>query len=233
MRLSRESFLKRFDTSILEPQISDQDLEKFVARCKIYADYFAGIAFNPHQVPLATRLLRDTGIHVATVVAYPLGGLPMEVKAEQVKEAVEIGAKQVDVCMAVEALLAGDYEYVERDARVVARAAEGKVESLSLIPNTAWLNAEQQLQAARIARDVRATYKTNTGFGLVTEPEHVKLIRDRFGEFPRIMVSGGCRTVEDALAFFDAGADMIATSTPFQIFEGMQVLLKWQDGEEA
>ena len=35
----------------------------------------------------------------------------------------------------------------------------------------------------------------------------------------QVMASGGVRTAEDAMAMVEAGADRIATSTPFRILE--------------
>lgn len=228
-KISRRNFKKRFDTSVIEPHITDRDVHIFIEQCKEFAYFFAGLAFNLHQIPLAVELLKGSGIHVAAPLAYPLGGLPTEIKKAQVEFAIDAGVQQIDVCMAVEALLVGDYEYVEKDIAAVVDTANAMIESISFIPSTYCLTREQQLMAARIVKDVGATYKTNAGFGPVTLPEDVRLIREELGNLPEIMVSGGCRTVEDALAFFDAGANKIATSTPFEIFKGLEDLLFWQD----
>jgi len=228
MMLSPTVFRKRFDTSIIEPQATDKEVEAFILRCMPYAEFFAGLAFNIHQIPLAVSLLEGTGIGVAAPLAYPLGGLPTEIKLGQVEYALAHGATQIDVCMAIEALRMNDFRSAERDASEVVAAAKGKVEQISLIPDTGYLTKEQQLAAAQIVYDLDVTYKTNTGFGLVTKVEDVRLVRDKFGERPHIMVSGGCRTLEEAVMFFDAGANKIATSSPFSIFDALNTMLRWQ-----
>jgi len=231
MELKKEFFQRRFDTSIIEPQASDADVEVFIRRCLEHAEYFAGLAFNIHQVPLALKLLKGTGIGVAAPLAYPLGGLPTELKVEQVMIARSMGAQQIDVCMALEALRANDFNLAEQDAAAVVDAAADAFESISLIPNTAYLTPEQQKGAAAIVKRLSATYKTNAGFGPVTTLENVLLVRKEYGDLPKIMVSGGCRSAEQALAFFDAGADKIATSTPLEIFKGFETLSRWAGQE--
>jgi deoxyribose-phosphate aldolase len=226
-----ERLKRRFDTSIIEPQASDADVEAFIDRCLTRADYFAGLAFNLHQVPLALKRLEGKGIAVAAPLAYPLGGLPTELKVEQVRMARDMGAQQIDVCMALEALRANNFALVEQDAAAVVEAAGDAFESISLIPNTAFLIPEQEKAAAGIVKRLGATYKTNAGFGPVTTLENVLLVRREYGETLKIMVSGGCRTAEQALAFFEAGADKIATSTPFEIFWGLEILGRWETRE--
>jgi deoxyribose-phosphate aldolase len=231
MELKKEFLHRRVDTSIIEPQASDADVEMFIRRCLEHAEYFAGLAFNLHQVPLALRLLKGTGIGVAAPLAYPLGGLPTELKVEQVKIAREMGVQQIDVCMTLEALCANDFKLTEQDAAAVVDAAGGAFESVSLIPNTAYLSPEQQKAAAAIVKRLSATYKTNAGFGPMTTLENVLLVRRECGDLPNIMVSGGCRTAEQALAFFEVGANKIATSTPFEIFKGFEALHRWAEQE--
>jgi deoxyribose-phosphate aldolase len=138
-----------------------------------------------------------------------------------------MGAQQIDVCMALEALRADDFSLAEQDAVAVVEAAGGAFESISLIPNTAYLTPAQQRAAAAIVKRLSATYKTNAGFGPTTTLENVLLVRRQCGDTPKIMVSGGCRSAEQALAFFEAGADKIATSTPFEIFKGFETLGRW------
>ncbi len=225
--ITSEQFARRFDTSIIEPQASDAEVEAFIGRCLTEAEYFAGIAFNLHQVPMAVARLSGTGIAVAAPLAYPLGGLPTELKVEQVRMAKEMGVQQIDVCMALEALRANDFALAEQDAAAVVEAAGDAFETVSLIPNAAYLNPEQQKAAAAIVKKLGATYKTNAGFGPETTLDQVLLVRKEFGRSVKVMVSGGCRSAEQALAFFEAGADKIATSTPFEIFKGLAILGRW------
>ena len=159
------------------------------------------------------------------MVAYPFGCLPTELKVAQAEYAVKHGAHQIDMCMAFGAFMSRRYDFVKKDIESVVKAVSGKVKTVSVIPNTAYLTVEGKLLACKIIREAGADFvKTNTGFGFVTEAEEVRLIREEVGDTMKIMASGGVRTLEQALAMFEAGADRVATSTPFQIFEAQTKL---------
>jgi deoxyribose-phosphate aldolase len=226
MMLSKDFFKKRFDTSLIEPQISDDDFIEFIEKCIPYADFFAGIASNLHQLPILVEHLKGTGIGAAGPVAYPLGNLPTEIKILQIEEAIEAGANQVDVVMKIEALRVDDFDSVWEDAEAVVKCGRGRLKSISLIPNTANLTKGQKIKVAEMVNDLGAVYKTNTGFGLVTTLEDIHIVREAIGDKMEIMVSGGCRTTEKAIEFFNAGVNKIATSTPIDIFEGFNRLLE-------
>lgn len=224
--ISIEGFKKRFDTSLIEPDATDKEVVSFIEKCKKYAQCFAAVAFNVHQIPLAVEQLRGTGIEVCVPIAYPLGGLPVELAVSQVEYAMECGARQIDVCMPLDALRAGEYDFVQKYIETIVKATRGTMKNISFIPNIAYLSVEEKKLAARLIRDGGGTIiKTNTGFGLVTKVEEVRLLKEEVGSAVEIMASGGIRNVEEALEMFGAGADKIATSTPFEVFEGLDRVL--------
>ena len=225
-RISKGEFWKRFDTSLIESDATDREVVHFIEKCKEYAQYFAAVAFNVHQVPLAVEQLKGSGIEVCVPIAYPLGGLPLELVLSQVEYAMECGARQIDVCMPFDAFKSGEYEFVKKYLRTVVQAAEGSMKNISFIPNIAYLSNDEKKLAAMLIRDCGGTIiKTNTGFGLVTKVEEVRLLKEVVGNAVEIMASGGVRSVEEALEMFWAGADKIATSTPFEVFEGLDRVL--------
>jgi deoxyribose-phosphate aldolase len=228
MRFSREFFSKRFDSSIIEPTASDEAVINFIRRCKEFSHYFAALAFNLHQIPLAAQQLRGSDIRVCAVIAYPLGCLPYELKVLQAKYAVEKGAHQLDICINVGLLKSGKYDSVRREIESVVKAVREADTDISIIPNIAYLTKEEKIVACKIIKESGATiFKTNTGFGLITTVEDIKLVKRELGNHLQIMVGGGVRSIEDATAMFEAGADKIATSTPFQIFYGIERYIKY------
>ena len=129
--LYKEWFYKRFDTSLINPDATDEDVVKFVAHCKEWSEMFAGLAFNVHHVSLAKKLLKGTDIKVCAPIAYPLGNLPTEIKIAQSKNAIKNGATQLDIVMAVDALIENDFDTARKDAEEIVKAVGSKVESLS------------------------------------------------------------------------------------------------------
>lgn len=224
----KDTFKKRFDTSLIEPCATDNDVKKFVQKCKEYSDYIAGVAFNPSHLPLGAKLLRDTDIDVVAIVAYPVGGLPTDVKVKYAKHAIEHGANQIDMFMNLNAFKSRKYEKVKEDIQAVLNVVKGKIRNLSVIPATIYLTDEEKKLAARLIVEAGATIiKTNDGFGAITTVKDVRLIKEEVGDSIKIMASGGVFTAKLALEMFNAGADLIATANPFKIINELEKLHRW------
>lgn len=223
--LKKESYFKRFDTSLIHAEASDNDLINFIDKCIEIEDFLAGIAFNVHHIPLAAKLLKGTNLKICAPIAYPLGGLPTEIKIKQAQSAVDNGATQLDIVMAIEALLDNDFDKAQRDANDIVEKLSNKVESLSLIANISYLSKEQKTKAFEIVMKSGAdVFKTNTGFGLITDSKDIAMIREKFGPAMKIMVSGGVRNSVQATQMFEAGANIIATGSIFEIVKELDAL---------
>ena len=203
------------DTSIVEPDASENEVTEFVNEMKHFP--FAGIAVDLYYLPLLVKLLKGTDIDAIGTVSYPLGGVPTRVKVEQVKWAVKNGADEMDVVMNVSAFRSGKYDAVEKEIGAVVEAAEGRI--VKIIPMTCFLTPEEIKRIGRICKGAGAIFiKTCSGFGQVTKYNDVKIIKDDLGDSFRVMVAGGVRNADIALQFIKVGVDRIATSTPSDIF---------------
>jgi deoxyribose-phosphate aldolase len=167
---------------------------------------------EPSQVRFARPILSDLGQTLVTVIAYPLGAMTTETKVLQAEQALEDGADELDIAMDLSAFRSGDEGRVVDDLRAVRRLAGDRV--VKAIYYSALLDDEESIRAAELALRAGITFlKTNPGYGNVTTPHHVELIKHRFGSRLRVMASGGVRTHAEALAMVAAGADRIATSS--------------------
>src|SRR5689334_13462897 len=73
----------------------------------------AALCIYPNLVPTAAARLRGTGVKVASVAtAFPSGHSPIELKVAEVREAVEMGADEVDMVIDRGAFLSGRYAKV-------------------------------------------------------------------------------------------------------------------------
>ena len=78
---------------------------------------FVSVCVNPTYVRLCSDLLKGSDVKVCTVVGFPLGATPPEVKVFETQKAVKDGATEVDMVINVGALKSRDYEAVERTSR--------------------------------------------------------------------------------------------------------------------
>ena len=83
----------------------------------------AAVCVYPAMVPYAVQATEGTAVKVASVATYfPSGQAPLEVKLEDVRRVVEMGADEVDMVIDRGAFLAGDYLRVFEEIRAVKEA---------------------------------------------------------------------------------------------------------------
>ena len=84
-----------------------------------------------------------------------------------------------------------------------------------------YLTDEEKLKMCEIALKVRPDYiKTSTGFGTSGATlEDVRLMKKAVGDKIKVKAAGGIRTLDDALAYIEAGAERIGTSAGVKIIE--------------
>ena len=196
------------DYTNLKPDATRADIEEL---CKIANERgYANVCVNGAYVALCRQLLRGSGVGVACVVGFPLGASTTEVKAFEAAKAVEDGADEIDMVMAVGALKGGDFDYVAKDIAAVKHACGV---TLKVIIEECLLTDEQIAEAARICvRSGADIVKTSTGFSKAGATLHaIEIIKANCGGLG-IKAAGGIRDAETARAFIEAGATRIGAS---------------------
>lgn len=196
------------DYTNLKPDATRADIEEL---CKIAKERgYANVCVNGAYVALCRQLLRGSGVGVACVVGFPLGASTTEVKAFEAAKAVEDGADEIDMVMAVGALKDGDLDYVAKDIAAVKHACGV---TLKVIIEECLLTDEQIAEAAKICvRSGADIVKTSTGFSKAGATLHaVEIIKANCGDLG-IKAAGGIRDAETARAFIEAGATRIGAS---------------------
>jgi deoxyribose-phosphate aldolase len=207
------------DHTLLRPDATRSEIEKL---CREAAEYrFASVCVNPQWVRLCAGLLRNSGVQVCTVVGFPLGANETEIKALETRRAVQQGATEIDMVIAVGALKSGDERLVYQDITAVRRESLG-VACLKVIIEAALLTEAEKVSACTLAKDAGADYvKTSTGFakGGATV-EDVRLMRRVVGRGLGVKAAGGIKDRAAADAMIAAGANRIGASAGVKILAG-------------
>lgn len=228
MKLDGSQLDRKLYLSWIEPQISDGYLAALIDDHLQISHYLAGIAINNHQIPLASEWLKDCGIKTIGTVAYPLGGLPLDLKVAQIEELIQMGADQVDVIVSMNSILENDMNTIENEINTLYDIRTDH--PLCLIINTPWLNQKQLINTVQLIQSTQKfIIRTTTGYGMTTDRTVVKSIRKKFGDRLKIIVSGGCDNTGSALDFIQAGADGIYVNDLFSIIEGFVTLNAFQE----
>ncbi|MFI5182655.1 MAG: deoxyribose-phosphate aldolase [Thermoanaerobaculia bacterium] len=210
--------LARFiDHTLLRADATYADIDKL---CDEAAQFgFASVCVNPVFVKRCAARLAGRSSVVCTVVGFPLGAIPGEMKALEARRAVREGASEIDMVIAIGALKSGDLRTVEEDIRAVAEAAHDGGAILKVILETALLTDEEKVAGCVAARKARAEFvKTSTGFstGGATARD-VALMAQAVDRKLGVKASGGIRSAEDAQKLIAAGATRIGASVGVKI----------------
>ncbi len=207
------------DHTLLRADATQEQIAQLCYEARKYG--FAAVCVNPTYVKLCSQLLKGSPVHVCTVVGFPLGATPPEVKAYEAQQAIDDGATEVDMVINIGALKSKDYALVERDIASVARTSHAGKAVLKVILETALLTDEEKVIASQLAQVAGADYvKTSTGFGPGGATVHdVELMRRAVGPEMGIKAAGGIRSYEDAKAMVAAGATRIGASASVKILQ--------------
>ena len=178
---------------------------------------FASVCINPVFVRYASEVLNKEMPKVCTVVGFPLGADPTELKFAESRYLIHQGADELDMVINISALKEGDNKYVQFEIERVVDAADGNC--VKVIIETCLLTSEEKKIASEIAVAAGASFiKTSTGFSSsgATE-EDVKLIRKSVGLDIGVKASGGIKTLSILNRLIEAGANRIGTSNAISI----------------
>ena len=159
-------------------------------------------------------------LNVCTVIGFPLGYNPSDVKAAEARQAIAEGAGEIDMVVNLGDVKAGEFERVTDEIRLLKKEAGDKV--LKVIIETCYLTDEEKIALCRCVTEGGADFiKTSTGFGTGgATMNDIELLKAHIGPGVRVKASGGIRTAEDILAYLEAGVDRIGASGAVSAFEG-------------
>lgn len=205
---------KFIEQTILKPDTAAADVRRICEDAKRHG--FAGVCIPPFFVREARRLLDDMSpkTKVVTVVGFPMGYSAIAAKSEEIKRATEDGADEIDAVINIAAVKSGAWNHVANDIEALALATNLRGRTLKLILECGLLSADEIAKVAELAASSRVAWlKTGTGFhGHPATPEMVRQLRALTPAHIKIKAAGGIRTLADAQALLDAGADRIGTS---------------------
>jgi deoxyribose-phosphate aldolase len=213
--------LARFiDHTLLKPDASAADIDKI---CDEAAEHhFASVCVNPTWVRRAAVRLRDTDVAVASVIGFPFGATPSDVKAYEARRAIRDGAREIDMVINIGALKSGKYDVVRDDIARVSDACHESGAINKVIIEAALLSDAEKIIASRLALEAKADMvKTSTGYakGGATIFD-VALMRETVGPKMGVKAAGGIRTAEDVQEMIAAGATRIGASAGVKIVSG-------------
>ncbi len=215
--LTPKSLATVIDHTLLKP---DATREQIVRLCEEAVQHGFACAFvQPTWTALAAGIVHGSAVKVGVPVGFPQGVNFTSVKRFEALEALKLGAHDIDMVLNIGALKTGDHALVESDIRGVAEVTHAHGGILKVILETSLLTLEEKLISCQLAVNAGADFvKTSTGFaGGGATIDDIALMRGVVGEKIGVKASGGVRTLADAIAMIEAGANRIGTSAGLAI----------------
>lgn len=212
--LTLAELAQMFDHSLLQPQLTDADLD---AGCRVAVEYkVASVCIKPYALPLAAKLLAGTGVRVGTTIGFPHGGHRTDVKVFESGRAMDDGATELDMVVNIGKVLSGDWKTVAADIKAVVDAAHARSAKVKVIFENALLKDAHKIELCRICGDAGADWvKTSTGYAETGATlEDLRLMRQHSPAHVQVKAAGGVRTFERLLEVRAIGVSRVgATAT--------------------
>ena len=198
------------DLTNLSKVATADDIIKLCDDAKKY--HFPVVCVSPYYVKAASNYLKGSTTEVCTVIGFPNGYSTKETKQYEAINAIENGAKEIDMVININALKNKDYDYVKDEIETIRDSIDGKV--LKVIIETCLLTDDEIIKMTEICNETFVNFiKTSTGFDKEGATIHdIELIKKHKNDVLEIKASGGIKTMEDAIKFIEAGASRIGTS---------------------
>ncbi|MGP1433478.1 MAG: deoxyribose-phosphate aldolase [Catonella sp.] len=159
---------------------------------------------------------------ICTVIGFPNGYATTASKVFMAKDAVNNGAKEVDMVINIGWLKDKKYDELEAEIKAIKEAVGSLV--LKVIIETCLLTDEEKIKMCEIVTKAGADYiKTSTGFSTAGATfDDVKLFSEHVGENVKIKAAGGIASLDDAYKFLELGADRLGTSRIVKLVKGQE-----------
>ena len=215
--MTDKEILARVDHTLLKADAKKRDIERICNEALEY--HTASICINPCYIEYAVGILGDK-IPVCTVIGFPLGAMTTRAKVFEAKDAVEKGAKEVDMVINIGKAKDGDFAYIEDEIRQIKQAVGDHV--LKVIIEPCLLTDEEKIRLCHRVVNAGADFiKTSTGFSTGGATFHdVELFAENCKGGCKIKAAGGIKTREDMEKFIALGADRLGTSSAIKILYG-------------
>ena len=170
----------------------------------------AALCIYPRLVPTAVEALKGSGVHVASVAtAFPSGQSSLEVRLQEIRDAVAAGADEIDIVISRGAFLAGDDETVFEEV-ALSKEAAGSAHVKTILETGELATYDRIRRASLIAMAAGSDFiKTSTGKiapaatlpSALVMAEAIRDFADLTGRKVGLKVAGGIRASRDAIRY--------------------------------
>ncbi len=227
-----EACFSMMDLTSLKTNDTPASITKLVNKVNELQEHYpesplpASICVYSNFAGVVKSLRKTEDLHVTVVSAcFPSAQSFLDVKLLECRMAVEQGADEVDIVLALNSFLAGDYEAASNEIKQVrktideAAAAQGRSVTLKVILETGLLGAAENVaNASFLAMEAGADFiKTSTGkvevnatpFAAYVMCECIRKYYEATGKKIGFKPAGGMSAAKDALTYYSIAGSVL------------------------
>lgn len=201
--------LGHVDHTLLKPEATWAQIKTLCDEAMEFS--CASVCIPPCYVKQAVEYAAGN-LKICTVIGFPNGYATMASKVFETKDAVENGASELDMVLNIGMVKDRKWQALTEEIQAVKAACLGR--PLKVIVEACLLSEMEKLRLCQVVAQAGADYlKTSTGFSVGgATREDVALFRENLPAQVKIKAAGGIRTLADAQAFLELGADRLGAS---------------------
>ena len=197
------------DHAVLNPAMTPEEVRAAI-QLGIDNDVYS-VCVQPRDIETALSMCKGTNTLVSCVLDFPHGCGGAASKRAAARLYAEMGVQEIDMVMNYGAAKGGDWAAVREEIFGVVEEAHARGVLVKVIFETCELSEDCIRQGVDVCVDVDADFvKTSTGFAAKgATPEAVMTMVSQAAGRVRVKASGGIRTLEDARAYVEMGAERL------------------------
>lgn len=220
MQYSYTELSKMIDHSLLNPTLTEQQLESGIALALAYD--VASVCIMPFYHKRTVELLTGSTVVPSSVVGFPHGGNTTKTKLIESEQLIEDGCGELDMVINISRALTGDWSYVTHEIDAIVKLAHAAERKVKVIFENCYLNQEQKIGLCKICCDLGADWvKTSTGYGTGgATMEDLQLMIDNVTAPVQVKAAGGVRDCDALVKVKQMGVTRVGASrTPEMLDE--------------
>lgn len=212
-----EQIAKMIDHSLLNPELTDEQLE---SGCRVALEYnVASVCIKPYYLLRCAELLAASTVAPSTVIGFPHGGHATAIKLEEAEQALEDGGRELDFVVNIGKVLSEDWSFVRQEIQVVVGCTHQSGALVKVIFENCYLEESHKIRLCEICGEAGADFvKTSTGYGSGGATlEDLKLMRKHSPPQVQVKAAGGVRTLEKLLEVRAVGVTRVGATRTVEI----------------
>jgi deoxyribose-phosphate aldolase len=226
---SYRELAKMLDHSLLKPTMTRDELE---AGCRLAVEYdVATVCIMPFYLARAAEILDGSTVLPSTTIGFPHGAQTTRVKQLEAEQALNDGARELDMVVNVSRVVSGDWAAVQSDIEAVLEPTHARGQKLKVIFENCYLSDAQKIRLCELCGELGADWvKTSTGFGTSGATlDDLRLMRKHSPAHVQVKAAGGVADLDFLLAVRETGATRSGCSKTREVLDELRRRLALAD----